>query len=243
MASRAIHEGLGLTVSEVFWPLDLLPEDCPDARILTWGYESNISRFFAGPANQNTILAHARDLLYALESIRRDCRTRNLIFVTHSLGGIIVQDVLCRAAEEQDDSLLHIFKATQAAFFFGKPHRGSGYAEAGAKLQKIAHRTGFSTNDQNIQALQVGSFELEIVHERFMKLYQRNPRPFEVYTFQEAQGLTGVRLLGLGEKVVGNVSSAFTEAERCQTINSNHTDMVRFSSRYDADYEKIASEL
>lgn len=60
-------------VSEVFWPLDLLPEDCGDARILTWGYESNISRFFAGPANQNTIFAHARDLLYALENTRRDC--------------------------------------------------------------------------------------------------------------------------------------------------------------------------
>lgn len=66
-------------VSEVFWPLDLLPEDCADARILTWGYESNISRFFAGPANQNTIFAHARDLLYALESIRRDC-------ISHELG-------------------------------------------------------------------------------------------------------------------------------------------------------------
>jgi hypothetical protein len=68
-------------------------------------------------------------------------------------------------------------------------------------LQKIAHISGFSTNDQNIQALQINSSELEVVHERFMKLYQRNPRPFEVYTFQEAQGLTGISFLGLGGKV------------------------------------------
>lgn len=44
-------------------------------------------------------------------------------------------------------------------------------------------------------------------------------------------------------QVVGDVSSTFTGAERCQTINSNHMGMVRFSSRHDADYEKVASEL
>lgn len=92
-------------------------------------------------------------------------------------------------------------KATKAVLFFGTPHRGSSRAEAGAILQNIAHISGFDTNSKNIQALQVNSPELEVVHERFMKLYQCHPRPFEVYTFQEAQGLTGVGILGLGEKV------------------------------------------
>ena len=89
--------------TEVFWPLDLLPEDCPNVRLLTWGYESSITRFFGGPANQNTIFAHARDLLYALGIERQSCvsslwniteprltitkRMRSLIFVVHSLGG------------------------------------------------------------------------------------------------------------------------------------------------------------
>jgi hypothetical protein len=59
--------------AEIFWPVDLLPEDCPNVRLLTWGYESNISRFFSGPANQNTIFAHARDLLYALGMERQSC--------------------------------------------------------------------------------------------------------------------------------------------------------------------------
>ena len=39
------------------------------------------------------------------------------------------------------------------------------------------------------------------------------------------------------------MSSTFTGAERCQTINSNHMGMVRFGSRHDTDYEKVASEL
>lgn len=109
--------------------------------------------------------------------------------------------MLRRAADEQDRSLINIFTATAAVLFLGTPHRGSSKAETGEMLRKIAYASGFSTNNRNIRALHINSPELEIVHEGFMKLFQRNPRPFEVCTFQEAQGLAGVSYLGLGEKV------------------------------------------
>ena len=54
----------------VFWPRDLLPSDCPECRIMTWGYSSHVSRFFGGPANQNSVLDHAKDLLYAIDRDR-----------------------------------------------------------------------------------------------------------------------------------------------------------------------------
>ena len=57
----------------VFWPFDLLREDCPHARIITWGYDSVITRFFDGAVNQGSIFAHARDLLFALSRARTDC--------------------------------------------------------------------------------------------------------------------------------------------------------------------------
>ena len=66
-AAEQIHE------SCVFWPFDLLPEDCPDARIITWGYDSVITRFFGGAVNQGSIFAHAKDLLFALSRARADC--------------------------------------------------------------------------------------------------------------------------------------------------------------------------
>lgn len=55
---------------DIYWPLDLLPEDCPDARILTWGYDSQVSHFFGGPTNQSNIPAHARNLLHGLKTNR-----------------------------------------------------------------------------------------------------------------------------------------------------------------------------
>lgn len=67
----------------VFWPEDLLPKDCPTTKIWTLGYDSRVSRFFSGAANQSTlgtccmcdvanfffadnIFGHAKNLLYEL---------------------------------------------------------------------------------------------------------------------------------------------------------------------------------
>lgn len=53
-------------VDGVYWPLDFLAKDCVNSRILTWGYESKVSNFFGGAANQSNIRAHAQNLLRAL---------------------------------------------------------------------------------------------------------------------------------------------------------------------------------
>jgi hypothetical protein len=62
-----------ITRTAVFWPYHLLPEDCPSSRILTWGYDSIVSKFFSDPANKNNIFAHSRDLLEDLSWERRLC--------------------------------------------------------------------------------------------------------------------------------------------------------------------------
>lgn len=68
--------GVSQTIStekEVYWPLDLLPNDCNNTRIFTWGYDSVVAKFFRGPTNQNNIFAYAKDLLYLLSNKRLDC--------------------------------------------------------------------------------------------------------------------------------------------------------------------------
>jgi hypothetical protein len=54
------------TTDDVYWPKDLLPTDCPEARIMVWGYDTIITRGITAPANKGTIFSHARDLLYDL---------------------------------------------------------------------------------------------------------------------------------------------------------------------------------
>lgn len=231
------------TEQEVYWPLDLLPNDCNNTRIFTWGYDSVVAKFFRGPTNKNNIFAYAKDLLYLLSNKRLDCKGRPLVFIAHSMGGIIVKDVIRRAAIEPDKNLNDIYLSTIAIFFLGTPHRGSQMGELGEVVRRIVSAVGFSTNDQSIRNLQINSSDLEIIHEGFISLYERPDRHFEVCTFQEAQGMTGVSYGKLDHKVVENISSILTGSERIQTINANHMSMCRFADRTEDGYQKVVGEL
>ena len=82
--------------SDVFWPADLLPQICPCARILVFGYDSKITNYGASSTNKNSIYSHAKDLLFALSratELTGGAPGRPIIFVAHSLGGIVVKEV------------------------------------------------------------------------------------------------------------------------------------------------------
>ena len=184
---------------EVYWPADLLRLDCPKARILTFGYDSRVSRFFSGPANQSNIFAHAGDLLYALNRERQEAQDRPLIFVAHSLGGIILKETLRRSSIERDLALRDIFASTRAVFFLGTPHRGSDWTDLGNTVRRIVSAAGLDTASQNLHTLRFDSPELELCQESFLQLYLH--KAFQVRTFQEGQGMAGTSLFGMNRKV------------------------------------------
>lgn len=85
-----------------FWPTDLLPDLCCDARILTWGFRTRISDGHLVPG-QFDIFSRGRDLLSdvndLLSSYREHGQTREVVFVAHSTGGIIIKEVGMRIHE------------------------------------------------------------------------------------------------------------------------------------------------
>lgn len=80
--------------TNVFWPRDLLPIEFPNCRIFTWGYDVNIDNTFSS-ASTATVFNHAGNLLTDLTDVRMKSaeRERPLVFIAHSLGGIVVKDV------------------------------------------------------------------------------------------------------------------------------------------------------
>ena len=51
------------------WPKELLPEDLKNSRVITWGYDASIAKFFQ-QASQESIFGHAGTLLDDLARLR-----------------------------------------------------------------------------------------------------------------------------------------------------------------------------
>lgn len=80
-----------------FWlrDVDLLPSNLERARILTFSYNATTTALF-GKTSSDRILQHAHTLVAELVADREleDAVERPIIFICHSLGGIVVKRVI-----------------------------------------------------------------------------------------------------------------------------------------------------
>jgi hypothetical protein len=79
---------------ETCWPKDFLPQDIPKARVMTFGYDVDTAKVIDTASNA-TLRNHGAALIYDLAMDRSDekAERRPLIFVAHSLGGLVVEQV------------------------------------------------------------------------------------------------------------------------------------------------------
>ena len=188
-------------VAKPFWPAEKLPEDFENVRILTYGYDSKVTKAFRAPTSKNGIYQHGNSFLKAVERTRIRCRQRPIVFVAHSLGGLVVKQALIEARKQTHESdLLDIYSSTHAIIFFGTPHRGSDLASWGLLLSTIAEAVQIDTNDTILRDLDPasGSSKLEEMRLDFDDILRdgHRSRELRVYSFQEEEGMTSIKPFG-----------------------------------------------
>ena len=146
-----------------FWPNALLQQSVPTARIIVFAYNSSV----LSNASNSPVHSHANSLLNRLLNERRKSeeRHRALIFVAHSLGGLLVKQALIEAVL---NPLYKCIKAsTHGIVFFATPHSGgnkAGIAESAAKF--CSALTG-QTRNSLLQTLTKHSLLNEISKDQF----------------------------------------------------------------------------
>ena len=190
LPSTSFHHRRSRVRRDVYWPRDLVPITVPNARVLTYGYDTHI-RHWLGPAvSKSTIYDIAWDFLVSLEAERRLEPLRPLLFIAHSLGGIVVKEALrrSRGCEMYQSQLRNIYESTSGIIFFGTPHGG---ADPRGLLQHIAEKVfraaGFSVNEQIVNALVPSSERLRELREEFGPMARQ--KNWIVYSFQEQYGV------------------------------------------------------
>lgn len=168
----------------LLWPQELLPCVIPKARIFTWGYDADVDGFMSS-ASQNNIHQHAINLLSDLADLRSNLNDESVpvIFVVHSLGGIVVKDALNKSSSTENPRLKSIAPATYGIVFLGTPHHGSKSASIGKLAYKISAFAAKSPNIKLFQALERNSETLDRIGYTFSQTSSKHR--IQVISFRE----------------------------------------------------------
>ncbi|KAL3454986.1 hypothetical protein BJX64DRAFT_295489 [Aspergillus heterothallicus] len=241
------HRTWTSTRTGAFWPVDLLPEvlDQNRVRILTYGYNANVTSFTDG-ASKDRILNHSETLAAQLAANRtiKKCSERPIIFVCHSLGGLVVKRALIYSrslTNEKVEHLRSIYVSTYGILFLGTPHNGSEVAKWGLLLQNICSavlpKKFMESSPQLVKALKTNNETLQNINSLFTDMIPR----FHIYFFHETLS-TDVK--GTRELIVDETSAApYADGVERMGIEADHSHMCKFDDENAPGYETVAEAL
>ncbi|KAH6686174.1 hypothetical protein F5X68DRAFT_153560 [Plectosphaerella plurivora] len=226
--------------SGVFWPAHLLKEDVPRTRIVTFGYDADVVHFWS-QASQNRVRNHAVNLVNAVSQLRErsDTEDRPIIFVVHSLGGLIFEDAMLASRNSAEAHVQSIYDNTVGVCFLGTPHCGSalaGWATIFGQIATVVKKT----NTSILKVLEPESEVLALIQGDFHTMLRGRPEqgrpPLQMTCFYEE-----LPVRGAGEIVPKH--SAILPAYNSIGIHKNHMDMTKFSSAEDPGYLSVSTEI
>ena len=179
----------------VHWPNDLLKQDLPDVRILSFGYDADIANFW-NPTSNSRLSNHAENMVGELvrNRERTNTETRKILFVAHSLGGLVVQDALRQSRSAVEEYLHQIERCAAGMVFLGVPHYGAdlaSWATFGTRMTGILVRA----NKDIVKILKPGSEMLRVVQKGFhniLRLRKDEGSEISITCFYEELGVIGV---------------------------------------------------
>lgn len=110
------------------WPKDWLAADSPALRIISVEYDTHLSDWKVkcpADSNRKSMAYRSTELLSKLKTA--GVGERPIIWVSHSMGGLLVKKMLVNASK--DEGMHDLVKNTRGIAFYSVPHHGSRLAE------------------------------------------------------------------------------------------------------------------
>jgi tetratricopeptide (TPR) repeat protein len=202
----------------------------PRLRVLLFGYNS--SAVFQ--TSTVGVAGAANNLLDQLRFQRREHPNRPIVFVCHSLGGVVCKQALVEAHNANE---VHgpILKYTRGIAFFGTPHSGGHGARLGDSIVRVLHAVTGNVRNDIMEWLRSDSFLSNHLAENFV----RRAKNMRIVSFMENLPIS--RHFGL---VVPRSSSSLNwPAETRVLMEATHTTICKFSSQEDDLYIRVADHM
>lgn len=122
-------------------------------------------------ASSNRLREHAENLLKDLTDDRtvHGSSSHAIIFVAHSLGGLVCEETILQSRDHPDPHLRDVFDHTKGIVFMGTPHKGTWLVDWG-KIAVSAFGLVKSTNTSLLKVLQTDDQFLESLQYKFVEM-------------------------------------------------------------------------
>ncbi|KAI0101579.1 hypothetical protein GGR51DRAFT_529441 [Nemania sp. FL0031] len=219
------------------WLRDFLPFQLDEielkARIWSYGYNSKTAFSTA----VSDITDEASILLDRIqgERISDADKKRRIVFVAHSLGGILVKKAMV-LAQERYRIYGDLLSKIHGVVFLGTPHRGSDlawWATFAANMLK-AVQLGRGTNTAYVSGLRRNSEEFAHISQQWVE----RSADLQIRTFYETERLSGVLVVDK-ESACLNLPNEVPVA----LAGSNHRTMCKFEEAGSQRYRPVLNAL
>lgn len=223
-------DGPDKTMFTKCWPKDWLPADYPNIRVICVQYESVFSDWFLScpmEDNKRSLDVQAKVIKQKLE----DCGVgeRPIVWVSHSMGGLITKKMLSLSADKLDQS--NILSSTKGLVFYSVPHLGSPFATKTGRARFVLFPS------KEVTEVEQNAENLRKLHEEFSELRKRYK--IDCLDFGESKPLK-LPYVKYGQMIVPPTSSNVGYG-RFVLLDTNHQEVCKPISKVDPRYWEVSS--
>ncbi|MCY4142126.1 MAG: alpha/beta hydrolase [Gammaproteobacteria bacterium] len=208
--------------SEDFWPKWLLA-DLKKVSIFTLGYPAFV---FKKPSRIDMdLIERAANILEQLAN--HGIGKKPIVFVTHSLGGLLVKLILRKSTESEDEDRRRIARSVRLVFFIATPHLGSGLAKLAKAIPNTSKLVSLLANETGL---------LEDLNEHYRK-FANNHEDLNTVTYYEKNKTKNILVVTRESADPGVAGSSPTAVDR------DHMSICKPTSRNDIVYMGVKRHI
>ncbi|KAH6650629.1 hypothetical protein F5144DRAFT_54528 [Chaetomium tenue] len=222
---------------KVAWPESFLGNLTPRARIITCDYDVELEDFWA-TEEENRIDALSDDLSHEIRSVRASSKTTNrpVIFVAHSIGGVVVENFLIKAEEGRSAEKV-LAKCVHRMALLGTPFHTDAalWAKTGDKFYRLTGGSPGGSLEDDLSK----SEKLAAVSKGFKAFVEKGT--LEVAVFYEGKPSTVSG--GVQEAITSLATVKVPGAPSPTRLATTHQAMARAATAEDDHFRRISRVL
>ena len=223
------------------WIRDALPEQLPGARVMVYGYDSTLANSTSSH-HLGDVASRFRESLQV--NIGRRTKCRPLIFIAHSLGGLVLKQAMIQMASG-DAADLENLRVTFAILFFGVPDQGMDTKALFEMVRGQASIQLLAACDKNSSLLQELADRFQAVFDfrdsHVISFFETEESPTAILN-EGKWSMTGDPAILVDRYSAKSGRSWEDKLSHLYPINCGHSEMVKFPE-HDENCEVVLGKL